>query len=91
MVQKRGAAKAKGAGSQTPENVTPPPMRLKVPEFLLDEDVGLGDFLKRATSLAGIVPCGGCERRAQRLNRRIVLVPRVLGSASGNAPIISPR
>ena len=45
------------------------PPRVRLPGFITDEDIGLGDVIKRATSVAGIKPCGGCERRAAALNR----------------------
>lgn len=47
---------------------TSPRLRLKLPPFINDDDVGLGDVIKRATSAVGIRPCGGCARRAERLN-----------------------
>lgn len=43
--------------------------RVRLPGFLVDEDIGLGDVIKRTTSYIGIKPCGGCQRRAQALNR----------------------
>ena len=46
--------------------------RVRLPRFITDEEIGLGDVLKRATSYFGIRPCGGCKRRAAALNRRIV-------------------
>jgi len=52
------------------------PHRVRLPGFLLDPEeaeVGLGEVIKRATSAAGIKPCGGCERRAQALNRWVRL------------------
>lgn len=30
---------------------------------------GLGDLIKRVTRAFALEPCGGCERRAERLNR----------------------
>jgi hypothetical protein len=45
------------------------PYRVRLPGFVSDEDVGLGDVVKRATSTVGIRPCGGCNRRAKALNR----------------------
>jgi hypothetical protein len=45
------------------------PHRVRLPGFLLEEDVGLGDAIKRVTYNMGIAPCGGCERRAATLNR----------------------
>lgn len=46
------------------------PVRVRLPGFVRDEDVGLGDFVMRVTSSAGIKPCGGCHRRAAWLNSR---------------------
>lgn len=48
------------------------PHRVRLPGFILDEDVGLGSVVKRVTSTFGIRPCGGCEQRAARLNRWFV-------------------
>jgi hypothetical protein len=45
------------------------PHQVRLPGFISDEDVGLGEVVKRATSAFGIRPCGGCERRAAALNR----------------------
>jgi hypothetical protein len=47
----------------------PAPYRVRLPGFIRDEEIGLGDIVKRATYVAGINPCGGCERRAAALNR----------------------
>ena len=43
--------------------------RIRLPGFVVDEEIGLGDVVKRATSYVGIKPCGGCQRRASALNR----------------------
>jgi hypothetical protein len=43
--------------------------RLRLPGFLIEEEIGLGDVIKRATYAMGIKPCGGCEKRASALNR----------------------
>ena len=48
------------------------PVEVRLPGFISEEAVGLGDIVKRATSLVGIKPCGGCDRRAQRLNQQVV-------------------
>ena len=48
------------------------PFRIRLPGFIGDEQIGLGDVVKRVTYAAGIRPCGGCERRAAALNRRVV-------------------
>jgi hypothetical protein len=42
---------------------------LTLPGFVNDDDVGLGDVIKRVTNAFGIRHCGGCERRAATLNR----------------------
>lgn len=47
------------------------PYRVRLPGFITDEDLGLGDAIKRITYAVGITPCGGCERRAAALNRRL--------------------
>jgi hypothetical protein len=49
---------------------------VRLPGFVSDGPIGLGDAVKRATSLVGIKPCGGCAERAARLNRRVVFTPR---------------
>ncbi len=46
--------------------------RVRLPGFVRDEEVGLGDVVKRITYAAGIRPCGGCEKRAAALNRRVI-------------------
>jgi hypothetical protein len=45
------------------------PRRVRLPGFLIENEVGLGDVIKRATNAIGMTPCGGCERRATSLNR----------------------
>jgi hypothetical protein len=52
------------------------PFRVRLPGFVTDEEVGLGDVVKRATTSLGITPCGGCRQRAEALNRRVVFTPR---------------
>jgi hypothetical protein len=46
-----------------------PPHRVRLPGFLLEEEIGLGDAIKRVTYAMGIKACGGCEKRAAALNR----------------------
>jgi hypothetical protein len=48
------------------------PRPVRLPGFLNEKDIGLGDLIKRATSYVGITPCQGCEARAATLNRRFV-------------------
>jgi hypothetical protein len=52
------------------------PFRIHLPGFIADEDVGLGDVMKRVTYTVGIKPCGGCQRRAAALNRWLVFSGR---------------
>jgi hypothetical protein len=52
------------------------PRRVRLPGFVTDEDVGFGDVIKKATSIAGIRPCGGCAERARRLNNWMVFTKR---------------
>jgi hypothetical protein len=54
----------------------PAPHRVRVPGWLVQEEVGLGDLLKRVTYRAGIKPCAGCEKRATTLNRWMTVTRR---------------
>ncbi len=45
---------------------------IRLPGFIPDTPIGLGDVVKRTTSYMGIKPCGGCDRRAAALNRWMV-------------------
>jgi hypothetical protein len=47
--------------------------RVRLPGFISDEEIGLGDVIKRTTSYFGIKPCGGCEQRAMALNRWMIV------------------
>ena len=64
--------KEEKAKDVAPEREASPPRRVRLPGFVLDEDVGLGSVVKRVTSTFGIRPCGGCEQRAAKLNRWLV-------------------
>lgn len=52
------------------------PRRVRLPGFIADAEIGLGDAIQRATSYVGIRPCGGCQRRAAALNRWMVFTRR---------------
>jgi len=52
------------------------PYRARLPGFVSDKDIGLGDAIKQVTYALGIRPCGGCERRAAALNRWFVFTGR---------------
>jgi hypothetical protein len=66
----------KGPGGGRTEKGQRKPYRVRLPGFVSDEEVGLGDVIKRATSTVGIRPCGGCDRRAATLNRWMVFSGR---------------
>jgi hypothetical protein len=61
---------------QTPDNEVVPspsrPVRVRLPGFIKDEDIGLGDAIKRITYTFGLRPCGGCEQRTTAFNRWMV-------------------
>ena len=57
------------AKSDDAEKGKRPRYQVRLPGFITDEEIGLGDVIKRATYAIGIKPCGGCERRAAALNR----------------------
>lgn len=59
--------KNKVAQTETPK---PAGRRLRLPGFLIEEEIGLGDLIKKTTYAMGIKgSCSGCERRAAKLNR----------------------
>jgi hypothetical protein len=45
------------------------PHRVRLPGFLLEEEVGLGDLVTKAAFAMRIKSCGNCEKRAAALNR----------------------
>lgn len=49
-----------------------PAPKVRLPGFITDDEIGLGDVIKRATNYFGIKPCRGCNRRAAALNRWMV-------------------
>jgi hypothetical protein len=50
--------------------------RVRLPGFISEEDVGLGDVIKRITYRLGVKPCSGCQRRATMLNRWVAFTGR---------------
>lgn len=52
------------------------PHRIRLPGFITDEDIGLGDTMHRAARMLGIKPCSSCQRRTALLNRWIVFTGR---------------
>jgi hypothetical protein len=48
------------------------PYQVRLPGFIADEAIGLGDVVQRVPYAIGIKPCGGCDRRAAAMNRWMV-------------------
>jgi hypothetical protein len=48
-----------------------PLFKVRLPGFVSDEQIGLGDVITRFTHMAGIEPCRGCTGRARALNQWI--------------------
>lgn len=61
--------KREGTPKSRREDPKPPSHRIRLPGFLLDDEIGLGDVVKRVTYSMGIESCGGCEKRGAALNR----------------------
>jgi hypothetical protein len=47
--------------------------RVRLPGFLIEEEIGLGDLIKKTSYAMGIKPCRECGRRAAALNRWMIL------------------
>jgi hypothetical protein len=62
--------------SMEPEKPDPGPFRMRLPGFLQEEEIGLGDVVRYVTRAAGIQPCGACEQRRIALNRQFVFTGR---------------
>lgn len=60
----------------TPEDQKHQPYRVRLPGFVTEEEMGLGDVVKRMTYAMGITPCGGCDHRATVLNNWMVFSGR---------------
>ncbi|QDY79442.1 hypothetical protein [Streptomyces qinzhouensis] len=50
--------------------------QVRVPGFVREEEIGLGDLVSRATRAVGVAPCGGCTRRARRMNEWVTFTKR---------------
>jgi hypothetical protein len=59
-----------------PQEYERQPLRVRLPGFIVEENIGLGDVIKRVTHSFGIQPCGGCGRRAALLNRWMTFTGR---------------
>jgi hypothetical protein len=69
MTSNEGSAARARRGKEAPH-------RVRLPGFTAGTEIGVGDAIKRATSLAGIRPCTSCRERAARLNGWMVLSGR---------------
>lgn len=49
------------------------PVEVRVPH--LEQPVALGEALKKLFASVGAQPCGGCQKRAGELDRRLIFVP----------------
>jgi hypothetical protein len=54
------------------EEMKTEPRKVRLPGFITDTEVGLGDVVQRVTYAMGLKPCGGCEQRAAAMNRWMV-------------------
>ena len=52
------------------------PHRVRLPGFVDEAQIGLGDVVTRVTQAVGITPCERCKRRAAALNRWMVFTRR---------------
>jgi len=63
-----GTIKKKKKNRQ-PNEAQTPTHRVRLPGFLVEEEIGLGDAIKHVTYAMGFKPCSGCEKRVAALNR----------------------
>lgn len=49
--------------------------RVRLPGFLIEEETGLGDVIKKVSQRVGLKPCDGCQKRAAALNQRVRFTP----------------
>ena len=52
------------AKKEPPGKAERQPHRIRLPGFIKEEEIGLGDVIKRVTYAMAIKPCTGCEKRA---------------------------
>ena len=52
------------------------PYHMRLPGFISDDEMGLGEVIKRITTAVGIKPCDGCTRRVAALNAWFVFTRR---------------
>ena len=49
---------------------------MRVYTSLVSKTASAGDILKAMTKALGVKPCGGCNKRAEALNKVLTLVPK---------------
>ena len=79
MTSKNGkdsSGRREGEKNALPDQSEQSTHQVRLPGFITGDEIGLGDVVKRTTSYLGIQSCGGCERRAARLNRWLVFTSR---------------
>ncbi|RFU18794.1 hypothetical protein D0Z06_24820 [Geodermatophilus marinus] len=69
-------AQSRQSSHRSNEQSITPRWKVRLPGFIPDQEIGMGDVITRATSRVGIAPCSGCARRAARLNRMVGFGPR---------------
>ncbi len=60
------------ASSSTGPLMKKKPYKIRLPGFVKEGEVGLGDVVKKTTYAIGLRPCGGCQKRAAVLNSWIM-------------------
>ena len=50
--------------------------KIRLPGFIIKEEIGLGDAIKKIALGFGIRPCGSCVKRADSLNKKIYFINR---------------
>jgi hypothetical protein len=68
--------RSENRSTDRPQKSKNAPHKVRLPGFITDKEIGLGDVIKRTTSYIGIRPCAGCESRATALNRWLVFTNR---------------
>lgn len=56
---------------------------IRLPGFVREDEIGLGDLVGRATRAVGVRPCGGCARRARRMNEWVTFSTRPADGTPG--------
>lgn len=56
------------------------PHKVRLPGFIVDDEIGLGEALKKVTTSFGLKPCGGCAQRAATLDRWLVFSNKQRGT-----------